>query len=318
MRTLNKISSAGLYTAGLVLPLVAAIFALGYVVGHPETGEPFSELYLLGSGRMAGDYPRMLEVGEEGSVLLGVVNRERKVMDYAVVARIGKASEREVASVRLGNQEQWEGNVSFSMEEPGAVTRLVRVVEDPVAPFAVLAQAIEVESTDNLQAGDYIRVGGELSQVYNMTDRVIILSQPLQESHEPGADVIEVEKVAFKLRKVRRLGLEDEWDTNLSLWLGKEGLQATVTNESAVKATYRMEIEVDRRMSNVDREEASVVVEGPVILAPGKEWLTQVEYGSSTAANQKAQLSLYREGQLLYYEECAGGYPAVHLWLEVR
>lgn len=103
----------------LVLVIVGALGALGYVIVTPKVGETFTEFYILGPEGEAADYPTELEVGEEGKVVLGIVNHEGEDVRYRVEVVTGGENSPEPVPVALGNEEIWEGEVAFVMEIPG-------------------------------------------------------------------------------------------------------------------------------------------------------------------------------------------------------
>ena len=63
-------------TAVLILSIVIAISVMVYVIVVPKEGEKFTEFYVLGPGGMAEDYSTNLTLGEEGEVIIGIVNHE--------------------------------------------------------------------------------------------------------------------------------------------------------------------------------------------------------------------------------------------------
>ena len=68
----------------LIVVIVGAIGTLGYVLATPNVGEKFTEFYILGLEGRAGHYPEELKVGEEGRVILGIVNHEQERASYKV------------------------------------------------------------------------------------------------------------------------------------------------------------------------------------------------------------------------------------------
>ncbi len=128
----------------------------------------------------------------------------------------------------------------------------------------------------------------------------------------------ENQKVEFKLYKTRELGEEN--DTQLSLWLGREDLDATITNQSQNEAEYRIEIKVKTRIEEEEeeREETKLHSIGPETLTPGSSWETQVSYLYPDAIWQNAELFLYRDGEPIYKEDALGGYPALHLQVDAK
>jgi hypothetical protein len=77
---------------GLICVLLLAVPALSLAVHFPE-GEKFSELWVLGSGHMAGEYP--FNVNENGSysVYLGVENHLGSSAYYEVIVKFANQSE---------------------------------------------------------------------------------------------------------------------------------------------------------------------------------------------------------------------------------
>jgi len=68
----------------LVISIVLAVSALIYVVAVPRPGEAFTEFYILGPDGTASGYPNNLTVGEEGEVIVGIVNHEQRQVNYTV------------------------------------------------------------------------------------------------------------------------------------------------------------------------------------------------------------------------------------------
>jgi len=74
-------------TVGFVLMLVAASPILSVVVPFSGGGERFAELWLLGPGHMAEDYPFNVEVDETYSVFVGVGNHMGSSSYYMVYVK---------------------------------------------------------------------------------------------------------------------------------------------------------------------------------------------------------------------------------------
>lgn len=129
-------------TVILLLAIIFSIFMLGYIITSPKQGEKFTEFYILGESGKASDYPTELLVGEEGRVIIGVVNHEGRNVTYFIEiwlvnssydfernqTLIHEARLMDVIEVSLpprpleieGNwTPQWERNYSFRIDEPG-------------------------------------------------------------------------------------------------------------------------------------------------------------------------------------------------------
>ena len=93
---------------------------LSYMLAMPqETGERFTEFYILGLEDKATDYPTELGIGEEGRVILGIVNREYQRVNYRVEIAIDGVSNSEIGPLILEHRERWEGEVNFAPTKAG-------------------------------------------------------------------------------------------------------------------------------------------------------------------------------------------------------
>ncbi len=66
----------------LLASIIGSCATLIYGVVTPNNDEQFTEFYILGSDGTASDYPSNLMVGEEGEVIIGLVNHERENVTY--------------------------------------------------------------------------------------------------------------------------------------------------------------------------------------------------------------------------------------------
>ena len=98
---------------------MGALGALGYVIATPKVGEKFTEFYILGLEDKAIHYPRELKVGGEGRVIVGIINREHKPVNYWVEVKIDGVRNNQVGPLELGYDERWKEIVSFSPDRAG-------------------------------------------------------------------------------------------------------------------------------------------------------------------------------------------------------
>jgi len=68
----------------LIVAIVTSVGTLAYVITHPKPGERFTEFYILGPTGKAADYPTHLRVGQNGTVIIGIVNHEGRNVTYYV------------------------------------------------------------------------------------------------------------------------------------------------------------------------------------------------------------------------------------------
>ena len=78
--------------AALIGSLLIASPAIGGAIRLPE-GEQFSELYLLGPGQMAENYPYNIEVGQTYSVYVNVANHLGSSAYYAIYVKLGNQTD---------------------------------------------------------------------------------------------------------------------------------------------------------------------------------------------------------------------------------
>jgi uncharacterized membrane protein len=78
----NRLDKA--LTVILIIAILTSIGTLAYVVTHPKPGEAFTEFYILGPGGKAAGYPTTLTAGENGTVVIGIVNHEHRNVTYHV------------------------------------------------------------------------------------------------------------------------------------------------------------------------------------------------------------------------------------------
>ena len=102
----------------LIAAVSAAVAMLGYTISSPPA-EPFTEFYILGSSGEAADYPKELVVGEEGKVIVGIINREREAVSYSLEIKINEVMNNRVEPVMLEHGEKWEEEVSFTPNRIG-------------------------------------------------------------------------------------------------------------------------------------------------------------------------------------------------------
>ena len=111
----------------LVVAVLAVIGSVAYVAVNPGKNERFTEFYVLGPDGTADGYPLELRVGEEATVILGIVNREHERAAYRVELAIDgeridftvDGGKRSAVEVELAHEEKWEEEVSFASRESG-------------------------------------------------------------------------------------------------------------------------------------------------------------------------------------------------------
>lgn len=295
----------GVVSVVLAVALVGAIVSLVYFVANPRVGERYTEFYIVG----AESSPNEVAVGEEATVVLGIVNGEHQRMRYEVEVLVGSSSLTTVGPIELAHGGTWEDQIGFVPVDACARTTLTQDVNTPYGPILAEVKSIQVASAQNLDLGDHIRIGEEAAEVEEIQGSTVILKDVLHEYHPVGQDVIEVQKVEFRLHKMWRLG--ETGETQLSLWIGKQSLSAGVLNQGTAEAHYRIEA----RIEGAPNEEPRVESAGPATVAVGEEWTGEVVFPFSEM--HRAEFSLYNQGNLLFRRWESASYPSVYLWVHV-
>jgi uncharacterized membrane protein len=109
----------------LTVVILAVLGTTVYLIVKPETGEGFTEFYILGFDGSAGNYPQELAAGEEGTVTASIVNHENDEASYWVEVRVNATKYTEVGPVVLGDNEKWEQGINFAaIETPGTKVKV--------------------------------------------------------------------------------------------------------------------------------------------------------------------------------------------------
>lgn len=103
----------------LVLSILFAAGSLAYVIHMPKAGDKFTEFYILGPGGKAEGYPKDLKVGQEGSVILGVVNHEYSPEEYRVDIKARGYVIGGVQPLALVSGDKYVNPINFKFYEPG-------------------------------------------------------------------------------------------------------------------------------------------------------------------------------------------------------
>jgi uncharacterized membrane protein len=123
IKTLNKDSTkksknGKFLSIILIILLASAIAVTAYIIVVPNLGESFTEFYILGSNGVASDYPTNLSSGENGSLIIGIVNHENKKESYHLVVMSDNNLQINQIVI-LNNQQTLEIPFNFTAGQPG-------------------------------------------------------------------------------------------------------------------------------------------------------------------------------------------------------
>jgi len=102
-----------LLAVGLVIALVALGVTTYFVATSRGSSESFTEFYVLGPGGKAEAYPTLMKVGENATVILGMVNQEGQDTTYQVAVTIDGETTDSIDNLSLADDERWEQRVAI-------------------------------------------------------------------------------------------------------------------------------------------------------------------------------------------------------------
>jgi uncharacterized membrane protein len=103
----------------LVVAILGAIGTLGYVIATPKVGEKFTEFYILGPEGQAIEYPKEMKVGEQGRVMVGIINQEQEAVTYWLKVQLDGVSQSQMGPIELVHGENWTEIVGFAPHRAG-------------------------------------------------------------------------------------------------------------------------------------------------------------------------------------------------------
>ena len=107
-------------TVFLIFSILLSVTTLVYVIVTPKEGEHFTEFYILGPEGKADNYPTKYMLGENGTVIIGIVNHEYKPVNYTMKVRLENKSlplPESQRQVSLAHNETWEEPVTVASLE---------------------------------------------------------------------------------------------------------------------------------------------------------------------------------------------------------
>lgn len=104
----------------LALVILGMLGMLVYFLTSANLGERYTQFYIVGVNGKATGYPVVTRVGEEGKVIVGIVNHEHKVVSYRLEIMIDEVENNKVGPVVLKSGQKWEGEVSYRATKVGS------------------------------------------------------------------------------------------------------------------------------------------------------------------------------------------------------
>lgn len=103
----------------LIISIILAISTTVYIIIKPKEGEKFTEFYILGPNGKASDYPTNLTQGQNGSVIIGMVNHEYATKDYRLVVKVNGNTTLQNQTITLTKDQKMEIPFNFTAGATG-------------------------------------------------------------------------------------------------------------------------------------------------------------------------------------------------------
>ena len=136
-----------LLAVGIVVALVALGVTTYFVATSRGSSERFTEFYVLGPGGKAEAYPTLMKVGENATVILGMVNQEGQDTTYQVAVTIDGETADSIDNLSLSDDERWEQSVAIVPTHPGGNQKVEFLLykESAGEPYRSLHLRIDVD-----------------------------------------------------------------------------------------------------------------------------------------------------------------------------
>jgi uncharacterized membrane protein len=137
----------------LVFSILLSVAILIFVVATPKEGEHFTEFYILGPEGKADNYTTKFVLGEEGTVIVGIVNHEHRPVNYTMEMRLENKSlslPENLQYITLVNNETWEKPVTYTPSFVGKNIKLEFLLFNETnknIPYRDLHLWVDVNST---------------------------------------------------------------------------------------------------------------------------------------------------------------------------
>jgi uncharacterized membrane protein len=144
-------------TVVLIFSILLSVATLVYVILTPKEGEHFTEFYIIGPDGKADNYPTKYILGENGTVIVGVVNHEYKPVNYTIEIRLENKSlpiPENQRQINLEHNMSWEEPVTFTPPFEGKNMRLEFLLfneTDKNIPYRDLHLWIDVNTTQETE-----------------------------------------------------------------------------------------------------------------------------------------------------------------------
>lgn len=119
----------------MILAVLVVVGVMAWKVQPPQSGEAFTEFYVLGARGMLLDYPINLQVGEAQNYNVGVINHENETLTFTIQAFFGDIEAGSVGPLALEDGQTWDGEINVTPVSIGESQKLeFRLFRDQAQP----------------------------------------------------------------------------------------------------------------------------------------------------------------------------------------
>jgi uncharacterized membrane protein len=143
-----------LLAAGMVIALAALGVTAYFVATSRGSSERFTEFYVLGPAGKAEAYPTVMKVGDNATVILGVVNHEGEETTYQVAVTMDGENTDSIDNLVLADGERWEEREAIVPTHAGDDQKVEFLLykEGESEPYRSLHLRIDVEPLTEVPA----------------------------------------------------------------------------------------------------------------------------------------------------------------------
>ena len=144
-------------TVFLILSILLSVVTLVFVVVSPKEGEHFTEFYILGSEGKADNYSTKYILGENETVIVGIVNHEYRPINYTMEVKLENKSlplQENLRYITLAHNETWEEPVVITPSFEGKNMKLEFLLFNETEkniPYRDLHLWIDVNTTEAIE-----------------------------------------------------------------------------------------------------------------------------------------------------------------------
>ena len=134
----------------LAFVIVGVIAAIIYVTAIQSPGKKTTEFYMLSADGQTEGYPQQLRVGDEASVIIGVINREQAAVSYRIEIRHDGDIAGTLGPIVLENGDGHEQLATFTPDEPGdeRIVEFLLFKEGGTEVYRSLELVVDVTNND--------------------------------------------------------------------------------------------------------------------------------------------------------------------------